>query len=434
MSHAMLTPAPSLNTVVQGRARHAVVAVVMQLLVSLSYSYSVFRVPLASLHGWSKAQTIAPYQYLLLMVSLGSIVGGAWQDRKGGRIVASAGGLMIALGCLLSARYGNTVTGLTLSFGVVTGIGVGLAYVTPIANLLNWFPDKRGMVVGLAVMGSGFSALFWGPLVEALIGKDPARFYDSVPQTFLVMAAIFCVAVVGLAQFYRVPPPGWKPAGWTPAPGAQAAKSLSTREMLGTWQFYALYVTYFLGSSVGLTAIGQASPLLQDVGMSAAPISAGVALGVLGLFNACGRLGWGSLSDFLGRRWTMFAMSLVSVAACLGLLRNASGFWSAMGGLCLAAFAYAGFLALMPALTADFFGPKNVGANYGVVFSAWGICGFVVPGYFESLLDRAREAGNLAGGYRDVYLQLAVLAAIVAVLALFLRPPQAAVMAANKRS
>lgn len=430
----MLTPATSAKTAVKSRARHAVVAVVMQLLVSLSYSYSVFRVPLSAWHGWSKAQTIAPYQYLLLMVSLGSILGGAWQDRKGGRIVASVGGLMIALGCLLSARYGDTVTGLTLTFGVVTGTGVGLAYVTPIANLLNWFPDKRGMVVGLAVMGSGFSALFWGPLVEALIGKDPSRYHDSVPQTFLVMAGIFCVAVVGLAQFYRVPPPGWKPEGWAPPPGAQAARSLSTLEMFGTWQFYALYVTYFLGSSVGLTAIGQASPLLQDVGMSSAPISAGVALGVLGIFNACGRLGWGSLSDFLGRRRTMFAMSLVSVVACLGLLRNATGFWSAMSGLCLAAFAYAGYVALMPALTADFFGAKNVGANYGIVFSAWGICGFVVPGYFEGLLDGAREAGNLAAGYREVYLQLAVLAAVVAVLALCLRPPRSTVTAVHKRS
>jgi MFS transporter, OFA family, oxalate/formate antiporter len=426
-SDSMLTSAVIPNTATTNRARHAVIAVLMQLLVSLSYSYSVFRVPLSAWHGWSKAQTIAPYRYLLLMVSIGSIVGGAWQDRKGGRLVASVGGLMIGVGCLLSAWYGDTVTGLTLTFGVITGAGVGLAYVTPIANLLKWFPDKRGMVVGLAVMGSGFSALLWGPLVEALIGRDPARFHDSVPRTFLVMAVIFSVAVVGLAQFYRVPRPGWNPEGWVPPPTVQATTSLSTWEMFGAWQFYALYVTYFLGSSVGLTVIGQASPLLQDVGAAAAaPISAGVALGVLGIFNACGRLGWGSLSDFLDRRWTLLAMSLVSIAACLGFLRNASGFWSAMLGLCLAAFAYAGYLALMPALTADYFGAKNIGGNYGVLFSAWGICGFVVPGYFESLLDRARDAGNLTAGYREVYLELAALAAVVAVLSLFLRPPRLA--------
>jgi OFA family oxalate/formate antiporter-like MFS transporter len=394
----------------------------MQLLVSLTYSYSVFRTPLASLHGWSKAQTIAPYQYMLLMVSIGSVLGGMWQDRKGARVVASFGGGIIGLGCLLAAYFGSDNAGLIATFGVIVGLGVGLAYVTPIANLLRWFPDKRGMVVGFAVMGSGFSALFWGPLVEKLIGSDPAQFHQTIPRTFVVMAIIFTIAVAGLAQFYRVPPPGWKPEGWTPPPGSQVSKSLSMREMFRTWQFYALYAIYFLGTSVGQTAIGQAAPLLQDVGR-AAPISSGVALGILGLFNAGGRLGWGSLSDYLGRKWILLVMSLVSIGACLGFLRNATGFWSAISGLCIAAFAYAGFLALMPAFTADYFGPKNVGGNYGILFTAWGVCGFIVPGYFERLLDRAHDAGRLAAGYREVYLELAVLAAAVAVLALFLRPP-----------
>jgi OFA family oxalate/formate antiporter-like MFS transporter len=419
----MLTPIATPAAASQSRERHAVIAVIMQLVVSLSYSYSVFRVPLATLHGWSKAQTIAPYRYLLLTVSVGTIVGGLWQDRKGGRVVASTGGLMIGAGCLLAAGFGDTVPGLILTFGVIVGLGIGLAYVTPIANLLKWFPDKRGMVVGLAVMGSGLSALFWGPLVEMLIGKNAAQFHESVPRTFMIMAAIFSVAVVGIAQLYRLPPTGWKPAGWTPPPGAHVSMSLSTREMFATWQFWALYVTFFLGSSVGLTVIGQASPLLQDIGMAGAPISAGVALGVMGLANAVGRLSWGSLSDRLGRRWTLLSMSLVSIAACLGFLRNASGFWPAMTGICLAAFGYAGYLALMPALTADYFGPQNVGGNYGILFSAWGICGFVVPGYFENLLDRARATGSLPAGYREVYLEMAVLAILVACMTPFLHRP-----------
>ena len=421
-------PAPTATQVapaVKSRARHALIAVLMQVLVSLTYSYSVFRVPLGLLHGWSKAQTIAPYRYMLLMVSIGSVLGGLWQDRKGGRVVASAGGFMIGAGCLLAVWYGDSIGGLILTFGIIVGLGVGLAYVTPIANLVKWFPDKRGMMVGLAVMGSGFSALFWGPLIETLIGKDPAQFQMSVPRTFMIMAVIFSVTVIGLAQLYRLPPPDWKPEGWTPPPGLRVTVGLSTKGMFGTWQFYALWVTYFLGSSVGLTAIGQAAPLLQEVGKAGAPISAGVALGVLGVFNACGRLSWGSLSDHFGRRWTLLAMSLMSVVACLGLLREASGFWMAISGLCMAAFAYAGFLALMPAFTADYFGANHVGGNYGILFTAWGICGFVIPGYFETLLDRARDAGSLPSGYREVYLELAVMAAIVAALAAGLRRPRA---------
>jgi OFA family oxalate/formate antiporter-like MFS transporter len=413
-------------SIAAGRTRHAVVAVLMQLLVSLSYSYSVFRVPLSVLHGWTKAQTIAPYRYMLLMIAVGTVVGGTWQDRKGGRVVASAGGVLIGAGCLLAAWVGNSITGLTLTFGMTVGLGVGLAYVTPIANLLRWFPDQRGKVVGLAVMGSGFSALFWGPLVEQLIGKNPSLYAETVPRTFVTMAIIFSVAVIGMAQLYRLPPENWKPANWTPPAGVLVSKSLSTREMFGTWQFYALWLTYFLGSSVGLTAIGEASPMLQEVGRAGAPISSGIGLGIIGICNACGRLAWGSLSDRLGRLRTLLLMSAVSMGACLGILSHPSGFWMALSGLCIAAIGYAGYLALMPALTADYFGPKNVGGNYGILFTAWGICGFIVPGYFEELLDRAREAGNLADGYRQVYFGLAAIAAAVGLLALFLRPPRAA--------
>ena len=420
----MITPTATLEAASRSRVRHALIAVLMQLLVSLTYSYSVFRVPLGVLHGWSKAQTIAPYQYMLLMVSVGSVIGGLWQDRKGGRVVASAGGLMIGAGCLLAVWFGNSIGGLIFTFGVIGGLGVGLAYVTPIANLLRWFPDKRGMVVGFAVMGSGFSALFWGPLIEALIGKNPAQFHTTLPRTFMTMAVIFSVAVIGMAQLYRLPPSGWKPAGWAPPPGSHLSLGVSTKQMLGTWQFYALWLTYFLGSSVGLTAIGQASPLLHEVGGAGAPISGGVALGVLGIFNACGRLAWGSLSDRIGRRWTLLAMGTLSIVACMVFLREPSGFWMALAGLSIAAVAYSGYLALMPAFTADFFGPKNVGGNYGILFTAWGICGFVVPGYFETLLDQARDSGNLAAGYREVYLELAVMSLVVAVLSSFLRAPR----------
>jgi OFA family oxalate/formate antiporter-like MFS transporter len=364
---------------------------------------------------------------MLLLVSFGSILGGLWQDRKGARVVASAGGCLIGAGCLLAALLGASHTALVLTFGVIVGLGVGLAYVTPIANLLKWFPDKRGLVVGFAVMGSGFSALFWGPLLERLIGSDPAQFASTVPRTFLVMAVIFTVAVTGLAQLYRVPPPGWKPPGWNPPPGVHESRSLNTREMLGAWQFYLLYVLFFLGTSVGQTAIGQAAPLMQEVSRNplgnAAPFSSGVAIGVVSLFNAAGRLGWGSLSDRLNRKWVLMLMSLVSVLACLGFLREIGGFWSALAGLCIAAFGYAGFLALMPALTADYFGPKHVGGNYGILFSAWGICGFLVPGYFERRLDLAREAGNLAAGYNTVYGELALLAGLVTILAALLRSP-----------
>jgi OFA family oxalate/formate antiporter-like MFS transporter len=409
------------GTATANRARQACVAVFMQIIVAVVYSWSVLRGPLAELHGWSKAQTIMPYRYALVVIAIGSVIGGRWQDRYGPRMVATAGGLLVGIGFLISAFFGDTLAGLVIGYGVVAGIGGGFAYVTPIANLVKWFPDKRGSMVGLAVMGSGISPLFWGPLVESIVGHDPTRLNETVPRAFIAMALIFAAGVIGAAQFYRDPPAGWKPEGWNP-PDRTHHKQWSAWEMLTTWQFYSLWMIFFLGSSVGLTAIGQASPLFREFA-GAAPISAGVAVGVMGLFNGAGRLGWGTFSDHAGRKMTLLMMSGAGIVACLVFLRTVNGFWDLMIGLSLAALSYGGFLALMPALSADYFGESNVGGNYGLLFLAWGLCGFVVPGYFESILDRARVAGNLAAGYNQVYLALAGLALAVAVLAALLRPP-----------
>lgn len=406
----------------QNRSPHAIVALLIQIAVSLSYSYSVFRIPLASLHGWSKAQTIAPYQYMSLTVSIGCVVGGIWQDRKGPRVVASCGAAMIALGCFLAAVFGGNFAMLVVTIGVIVGFGIGVVYVTPIANLIRWFPDKRGMMVGFAVAGTGCSTLFWAPLLEKLIGTIPARYAKTIPDTFLAMGVIFLVLIVGLAQFYRVPPEGWKPANLSPAKQRNASRSLTTGEMLRRWQFYALYVLFVLGAAVGLTTLGNAAPILQEETRTIAPFSVGLSLGLVGLCNAAGRLAWGSLSDHLGRRSVLAVMGLVSAAACLGLLREPGSFASVFAGLCVAVFAYGGILALMPAFAGDYFGPANVGANYGILFTAWGVSGFAAPGYFERLLDQARDSGTLAAGYSKVYTILAVISILAVGLVALLRP------------
>lgn len=415
-----MTVAPVVS---ESRVRYAAAAIFMQILLGVLYSWSVFRVPLAQLHGWTKAETIAPYRYSLLVFAVGMILAGFWQDRKGPRIVATAGGFLLGTGCLLAAWIGETVSGLVIAYGLVAGLGVGFAYVTPIAMCIKWFPDRRGMIVGLAVMGFGVGPLVFGPLLEALIGSDPSRFAETIPRTFLILAAIFYVGVIGAAQFYRVPPAGWKPTGWVPPPGRAVAVEFPPSQMLRTWQFYALWLLYFLGTSVGLTAIGEATPLLQEMASATAVMSAGTALGIMSIFNGAGRLAWGSVSDRIGRKSALLAMCLVSVIACLGFLRTASGFWPLLTGLCLAAFAYGGYLALMPSFTADYYGPKNVGANYGLLFSAWGACGFLVPGYFAQIMDAARISGDLASGYREVYWKLALLAAVGAFAAALLRMP-----------
>jgi OFA family oxalate/formate antiporter-like MFS transporter len=409
------------------RWRFAIAGLVMQLCLGVIYSWSVFRGPLAALHGWSKSDTIAPYRYSLLFFTFGMIAAGLWQDRKGPRLVGSAGGVLLGAGCLLASLIGGTKEGLIVSYGMVAGLGVGFAYVTPIATCIKWFPDKRGFIVGLSVMGFGAGSLIFAPLVEALIGRDPARFAETIPRTFLIMSGIFLVFVVGAAQTYRIPPQGWKPEGWNPPPAsARAKEEYRPGEMLRTPQFYMLWLTYFFGTSVGLTAIGEATPIIQEMAKRDAVMSGGAALGVMSVCNALGRLAWGSFSDKAGRNLTTVLMCAASIIACLFFLRGPESFWQALTGLCLAGFGYGGYLALMPSFTADYFGAKNVGANYGILFSAWGLCGFLVPGYFAGIMDRAKQSGNLAAGYNEVYFTLAALAAAGAALAWAVRRPRAA--------
>ena len=407
------------------RILYAAAAIFMQVLLGIIYSWSVFRGPLAQLHSWSRAETIAPYRYSILAFAASMIVAGFWQDRKGPRLVATVGGFLLGTGCLLAGFIGDTLNGLILAYGIIAGAGVGFAYVTPIAMCIKWFPDKRGMIVGLAVMGFGMGPLLFGPLLEKLIGKDPALFGQTIPTTFFILAAIFYVGVMGSAQFYRVPPAGWRPTGWTPPPSRAVAIEMPPGKMIRTWQFYLLWLVYFLGTSVGLVIIGEASPLLQEMAKRNAVMEAGVALGIMSIFNGAGRLAWGSVSDRFGRKIAVYGMCAASLTACLGFLRSASDFWMLLIGLCCGAFAYGGYLALMPSFTADYFGPKNVGANYGLLFSAWGVCGFIVPGYFAGILDAARKANDLAGGYGEVFLSLSVLAVIGLAITVFLSPPAA---------
>lgn len=396
----------------------------MQVLLGILYSWSVFRTPLEQLHGWTRAQTVMPYRYSLLAFAAGMIVAGFWQDRKGPRIVASVGGILLSAGCLVAGLLHESVEGLVLGYGLIAGVGVGFAYVTPIAMCVKWFPDKRGMIVGLAVMGFGLGPLVFGPWLEWMIGKDVAAMGETIPHTFFVLAGVFLIGIVGAAQLYAVPPAGWRPAGWTPAAASQATRDMAPAEAIRDLRFYLLWGVYFLGSSVGLTAIAEASPLLKEAAKSGSLLSAGAGLGVMSIFNGLGRLGWGSISDRYGRKVALVGMGATSMLTCAFILRNVSGFNSLLLGMCLAAFAYGGYLALMPAMTADLFGSKSVGANYGMIFSAWGICGFLIPGYFAGILDQARQQGNVSTGYTQVFTTLAViaLACIGASLVLVSRP------------
>jgi OFA family oxalate/formate antiporter-like MFS transporter len=411
------------------RWRFVGAAIVMQLCLGALYSWSVWRGPLEAVYGWDKAQSIAPYRYSVAFFALAMIMAGFWQDKKGPRLVGSVGGILLGTGCLLAAFIGNTPGGMILSFGVIGGLGVGFAYVTPIATCVKWFPDKRGMIVGLAVLGFGAGSMIFAPLIEMLLGTNPDAWAAAIPRTFIILAVVFYICVIGAAQVYRVPPAGYTPPGWSPpaAAGAPTREDYAPADMIKTWQFYCLWIMYFLGTAVGITAIGQAKPIIVELSAGTAAMSGGTAVGLMSFFNGVGRLVWGTTSDKIGRNITTAMMYGVYVLACLFFLRNATNFWQVLIGLCIVGFSYGGYLALMPSFTADYFGTKSIGANYGIMFTAWGVCGFIVPGYFGGVMKAAKASGNIAGGYNQVYFTLAVMSAIGIALALIVKRPQQAI-------
>ncbi len=407
------------------RYRFVGAAIVMQLCLGALYSWSVVRGPLEAVHGWDKAQSIAPYRYSVAFFAIAMILAGFWQDKKGPRLVGSVGGILLGTGCMLAAFMGQTPGGMIFSYGILGGLGTGFAYVTPIATCVKWFPDKRGMIVGFAVLGFGAGSLIFAPLIERLLGSNPEAWATTIPRTFIILSITFYICVIGAAQVYKVPPPGWKPAGWEPptVAGAPTREDYPPGDMIKTWQFYALWVIYFFGTAVGITAIGQAKPILVELSKEAAAMSGGTAVGMLAFFNGVGRLVWGTTSDKIGRNITTALMYGTYIISCLFFVRNATNFYQVLVGLCIIGFAYGGYLALMPSFTADYFGAKNVGANYGIIFTAWGVCGFTVPKYFAGIMVKAKAAGNVSGGYNQVYITLAVMSAIGIALALIVKRP-----------
>lgn len=405
-------------------------ALVMQLCLGVLYSWSVFRPVLETANGWKGPQSIAPFRYSLVFFTIAMIVAGFWQDKKGPKLVGSVGGVLLGAGCILAAFTYQSEWGLKFAYGILGGLGVGFAYVTPIATCVKWFPDKRGTIVGLAVLGFGAGSLIFAPVIERLLGNDPAMYAQTIPRTFMILGVVFLICVIGAAQVYTVPPAGWKPEGWTPPAAATTAggtvikAEFTSGEMIKTWQFFALWLIYFLGTSVGITAIGQAAPLVKELAAATAVMSAGAALGIMSAFNGVGRLAWGATSDKIGRKNTTIAMFVGYIIACMFLLRNVTSFGQALAGLCVVGFCYGGYLAMMPAFTADFYGAKNVGANYGIVFTAWGICGFVVPGYFAKIVQAAKDAGNVASGYNQTYFTLAGMCVLGIILVVILRRPE----------
>ncbi|MBY0231815.1 MAG: MFS transporter [Gemmataceae bacterium] len=343
-------------------------------------------------HRLSDAEATWAYAICGLVFALAMIPGGRIQDRFGPRTGAVAGGLFLAAGCFLSG-WMKSYLGLVLGFGLLGGIGMGLGYAAATPAAVRWFgPKRRGLVVGLVVAGYGGAAIYISPLAKWLIAEH------GLSGSFYGLGALFAVVVVLAGLLLSWPPPGYVvPSGPTKP---QASDDWTPREMLGTWQFYALVFLFIASAQSGLLVIANAAPILNETGKEIAFFAANAWLlsSFGGVANAAGRVGTGQYSDQLGRLNAYALNGLVS-AACL----FATPWVMATGDVALlflvvgvAFWQYGGGLSLIPALTADYYGPKNMGANYGLVFLGWGIA-FLVPQAAGYLKD---ATGNLDLAFR----------------------------------
>ncbi len=392
----------------------AVAAVIMQLCLGAVYGWSVFVKPLTSAVHWTLTQVSLTFTLAIVFLGVGTVIGGLWQDRVGPRIVATVAGVLYGLGYMIAsyAASRNSLGGMYFGYGMVSGIGMGMGYICPVATLVKWFPDRRGLMTGVAVCGYGAGALVMSPLAARSILSR------GVPATFLILGIVYLVVVVATAQFYQNPPQGWRPAGWEPR--TTVSKEASTydftvKEAMSTPQFWLLWFMLFLNVSAGIMIISQASPMAQQlVGLT--PVTAAGIVGVISIFNGLGRVFWAAVSDYLGRARVYFLLYLIQVGVFFALphLHTATLFTIAVAtvGLC-----YGGGFGTMPSFTADFFGPKYMGGIYGWILLAWGAGAIPSP----ILIARVRQT---TGNYQTAIQIIAVVMICSLVLPLIAKRPK----------
>jgi len=360
----------------------AAAAVVMQLCLGTVYAWSVFKKPLMAAHGWTETATQVTFMICIGMIGVCAAFGGAFVDKKGPRLVATVGSILFGIGTMLAglADYTGNIFLLYLGFGFIGGGGNGVAYVTPIATLIRWFPDKRGLVTGLAVMGFGAGAFFMGQIAPAMIN------HISIARTWFIFGAIFLVLTVAMSQFFKNPPQGWMPRGFVPktSGASTAASSWTFSEAFSTRQWWMLWTVFFLNIAAGVGLLSQLSPLAQEIQKdlirdpARLAMAGGIVVSIASLFNGFGRLFWAWLSDSAGRK-TVFIIMLLSGAVlyiALPAIKNISIFTLIA---CYLLACYGGGFSVMPAFVADSFGPAHVGRIYGSILTAWGAAGVVGP-------------------------------------------------------
>lgn len=383
-----------MNTI-QEKNRGLVVlgAVLIQLALGNLYAWSVFTSELVE-GGWTKAQTQIVFSVGVAVFAIVMVIAGRLMPKFGPRKLTVASGIFLGLGYIISGFLGAENYTTTLIFvGIVGGAGIGFGYVVPIAVGMRWYPDKKGLITGLAVAGFGFGATLWMSLAGKLGALGGGELIKNIgmSNTFIVLGGIFLIIILTGSIWMKFPAPGWKPASWDPSETKSSAKmtghvDFTSGQMLKTVQFYMIVLTYAFGAGAGLMSIGlmklwpmeamQANGISKEVASAAATLAMAI---FFALFNGLGRIVWGIISDKIGRKLSI-AIMMATQGVFVILFQWMAGIQATLYIFAvLIGFNYGGLFSLFPTITADIFGNKNFGQNYGWVFLAYAVGGIIFP-------------------------------------------------------
>jgi MFS family permease len=416
-------------------------ALCIHLCIGMAYGFSVFWLPLSRAVGltaskscpdmsiftelvtttcdWKVASLGWMYTLFFVFLGISAAMFGGWVERSGPRKAGVAAAVLWCGGLVLGAIgvISHQLWLLWLGSGVIGGLGLGLGYISPVSTLVKWFPDRRGMATGMAIMGFGGGAMIGAPLANLLMNYFKTATDVGVWKTFLAMAAIYFVFMMIGAFRYRLPPAGWRPEGWTPPPATNTMitqHQVHLKDAHKTPQFWLIWWVLTLNVSAGIGVIGMASPMLQEIfagklighpellfnaldasqKVAIATIAAGFA-GLLSLFNIGGRFFWASLSDYIGRKNTYYTFFILGIICYLLMPWSANAGSKAVfvGAVCIILSMYGGGFATVPAYLADMFGTQFVGAIHGRLLTAWSTAGIIGP----VVVNYIREAQLAAG-------------------------------------
>ncbi|MCP3762920.1 OFA family MFS transporter [Domibacillus sp. A3M-37] len=374
---------------VKNRWLIAASAVGIHLSIGSVYSWSVFTNPLNEDHGWGLTEISLTFSIAIFFLGLSAAFMGHFVEKHGPRKAGIIASIFFGIG-LIGAGFANSIGSLYLLYffyGAMGGIGLGIGYITPVSSLVKWFPDRRGLATGLAIMGFGFASLIASPIIARLINSI------GISNTFYLLGTVYFFVMI-LSSLYLAPPPkGWLPAGMKEGQGGKETKKadlseLTANEAVKTVRFWALWFMLFINVTCGIAIISVASPMAQDIaGLSAA--AAATMVGIMGLFNGFGRIGWASISDYIGRPNVYTAFFVIQIVAFM-LLPNLTNAILFQITVFIILSCYGGGFASIPAYIGDLFGTKQLGAIHGYILTAWAAAGLVGP----IVASNIREATN----------------------------------------